>query len=150
MQEYHLPQKFHFLIGYDVIWVMLYLITEIGLTTGGSSAVHIYTQTVHRTTQSTRTINKNNKPKIQYIEQHNRQKPYNEQLNRQNNYIEQHNRQKYYIENTLDKNGIWNNIIHWLGRVRTVSIFAREKQRQTLMALYSIMWESTGYGGGIP
>jgi len=30
---------------------MIYLLTAIGLTPGGSSAVHIYTQTVHRTTQ---------------------------------------------------------------------------------------------------
>jgi len=39
---------------------MIYL-TAIGLTTGGSSTVHIYTQTIHRTTQSIQ----------QYIEQHN-------------------------------------------------------------------------------
>jgi len=39
---------------------MIYLITAIGLTPGGSSTVHIYTQTVHRTTQ-----------KKQYIEEHN-------------------------------------------------------------------------------
>ena len=32
---------------------MIYLLTAIGLTPGGSSAVHIYTQTVHRTTQLT-------------------------------------------------------------------------------------------------
>jgi hypothetical protein len=38
---------------------MVYL-TAIGLTSGGSSTIHIYTQTIHRTTQST-----------QYIEQHN-------------------------------------------------------------------------------
>jgi len=30
---------------------MIYLLTAIGLTTGGSSTVHIYTQTIHRTTQ---------------------------------------------------------------------------------------------------
>jgi len=30
---------------------MVYLLTAIGLTPGGSSSVHIYTQTVHRTTQ---------------------------------------------------------------------------------------------------
>jgi len=30
-----------------------YLLTAIGLTPGGSSTVHIYTQTVHRTTQLT-------------------------------------------------------------------------------------------------
>jgi hypothetical protein len=31
---------------------MIYLFTAIGLTPGGSSTVHIYTQTVHRTTQN--------------------------------------------------------------------------------------------------
>jgi len=30
---------------------MIYSITAIGLTPGGSSTVHIYTQTIHRTTQ---------------------------------------------------------------------------------------------------
>jgi len=39
---------------------MIYLLTAIDLTLGGSSTVHIYKQTVHRTTQ-----NKH------YIEQHN-------------------------------------------------------------------------------
>ena len=39
---------------------MIYLLTAIGLSTGGSSTVHIYTQTIHRTTQNK-----------QYIEQHN-------------------------------------------------------------------------------
>jgi len=34
---------------------MVYL-TAIELTTGGSSTVHIYTQTIYRTTQSTKTI----------------------------------------------------------------------------------------------
>jgi hypothetical protein len=37
---------------------MIYLLTAIGLTPGGSSTVHIYTQTVHRTTQSTQTIHR--------------------------------------------------------------------------------------------
>jgi hypothetical protein len=32
---------------------MIYLLTAIGLTPGGSSTVHIYTQTVHRTTKIT-------------------------------------------------------------------------------------------------
>ena len=32
---------------------MIYLLTEIGLTPGGSSTLHIYTQTIHRTTQLT-------------------------------------------------------------------------------------------------
>jgi len=29
---------------------MIYLLTANGLTSGGSSTVHIYTQTIHRTT----------------------------------------------------------------------------------------------------
>jgi len=36
---------------------MIYL-TAIGLTPGGSSTVHIYTQTIHRTTQLTQTIHR--------------------------------------------------------------------------------------------
>jgi len=36
---------------------MLYL-TAGGLPPGGSSAVHIYTRTIHRTTQSTQTIHR--------------------------------------------------------------------------------------------
>jgi len=31
--------------------ITIYLLTVIGLTPGGGSTVHIYTQTVHRTTQ---------------------------------------------------------------------------------------------------
>jgi len=38
---------------------MIYLLTAIGLSPGGSSTVHICTQTVHRTTQNK-----------QYIERH--------------------------------------------------------------------------------
>jgi uncharacterized integral membrane protein len=45
---------------HDDIWIsadinidMIYLLTAIGSTPGGSSTVHIYTQTVHRTTQLT-------------------------------------------------------------------------------------------------
>ena len=40
--------------------ILIYLLTAIGLSPGGSSTVHIYTQTVHRTIQNK-----------QYIEQHN-------------------------------------------------------------------------------
>jgi hypothetical protein len=36
---------------------MIYL-TAIGLPPGGSSTVHIYTQTIHRTTQSTQTVHR--------------------------------------------------------------------------------------------
>jgi len=32
---------------------LIYLLTAIGLTPGGSSTVHVYTQTIHRTTQLT-------------------------------------------------------------------------------------------------
>jgi len=38
-------------IWYDMLYDMIYLLTAIGLTPGGSSTVHIYIQTVHRTTQ---------------------------------------------------------------------------------------------------
>jgi len=37
---------------------MIYLLTAIGLTPGGSSAVHIYTQTIHRTTQLTQPVHR--------------------------------------------------------------------------------------------
>ena len=40
--------------------MLIYLLNEIGFSPGGSSTVHIYTQTIHRTTQNK-----------QYIEQHN-------------------------------------------------------------------------------
>jgi len=39
---------------------MIYMLTAIGLSPGGSSTVHIYTQKIHRTTKNK-----------QYIEQHN-------------------------------------------------------------------------------
>jgi hypothetical protein len=35
-----------------MLYGMIYLLTAIGLTPGGSSTVHIYTKTVHRTTQN--------------------------------------------------------------------------------------------------
>jgi len=41
-----------YLNAYD-LWYMIYLLTAVGLTPGGSSTVHIYTQTVHRITQLT-------------------------------------------------------------------------------------------------
>ena len=40
------------MIRYDMIYDMTYLFPTIGLTLG-SSTVHIYTQTIHRTTQLT-------------------------------------------------------------------------------------------------
>jgi len=52
-------------IWYDMVWYMIwynmiFVLNAIGLQPGGSSTVHIYIQTIHRTTQ-----NKH------YIEQHN-------------------------------------------------------------------------------
>ena len=40
------------------IWYMIYLLTAIGLPPGGSCTVHIYTQTIHRTTQNKQYIEK--------------------------------------------------------------------------------------------
>jgi len=39
---------------------MIYLLTAVGLTPGGSSTVHIYTQSVHRTTQNKQYIEERN------------------------------------------------------------------------------------------
>jgi len=36
-----------------LILILIHLLTAIGLALGGSSTVHIYTQTIHRTTQLT-------------------------------------------------------------------------------------------------
>jgi hypothetical protein len=50
----------HYMVRYEgvirlypkvYIWYDIYLLTAVGLTPGGSSTVHIYTQTIHRTTQ---------------------------------------------------------------------------------------------------
>jgi hypothetical protein len=47
-----------YMIWYDIIWYdMIYLSTAIGLPPGGSSTVHIYTQTIHRTTQQQNDMN---------------------------------------------------------------------------------------------
>jgi len=43
---------------------VIYLLTATGLTPGGSSTVHIYTQTVHRTTVLTQTIHRTTQLKI--------------------------------------------------------------------------------------
>jgi len=43
---------------YDIICDMIYLLTAIGLSPDGSSTLHIYTQTIHRTTQSTQTVHR--------------------------------------------------------------------------------------------
>jgi hypothetical protein len=47
-------------IWYDMIWWydIWYILTAIGLTPGASSTVHIYTQTIHRRTQSSQTLNR--------------------------------------------------------------------------------------------
>jgi len=46
---------------------MIYLLTAVGFKPGGSSTVYIYTQTIHRRTQSTQTIQRTKHK--QYIEQ---------------------------------------------------------------------------------
>jgi hypothetical protein len=45
---------------YDMIYNMIYMIylTAIGLPSGGGSTIHIYTHTIHRTTESTQTIHR--------------------------------------------------------------------------------------------
>jgi hypothetical protein len=46
-------------IRYDMIWYdTIYLLTAIGLSPGGSSTLTIYTQTIHRTTQSKQRIHR--------------------------------------------------------------------------------------------
>ena len=55
-----LPTNAHNGITCNMIYDMIYLLTAIGLSAGGSSTVHIYTLTIHRTIRN-----------IQYIEQHN-------------------------------------------------------------------------------
>jgi uncharacterized integral membrane protein len=47
-------------VKHDAAFDMIYLSAAIGLSPGGSSTVHIYTQKIHRTIQNN-----------QYIEQHN-------------------------------------------------------------------------------
>jgi hypothetical protein len=39
-------------------WYDMIYLTAIGLPPGGSNTVHIYTQRMHRTTQSTQTIHR--------------------------------------------------------------------------------------------
>ena len=48
-----LSMVFAFGLGQGLISIPVYLLTAIGFTAGGSSAVHIYTQTIHRTIQLT-------------------------------------------------------------------------------------------------
>jgi hypothetical protein len=49
---------------------MIYLLTAIGLTPGGSSTVHIYTQTIQRTTKKNKKKYMEQHKKKHYIEQH--------------------------------------------------------------------------------
>jgi len=53
--EYHEHNELLFLLLYCIntckVYRQIYLLTAIGLTPGGSSTVHIYTQTIHRTTE---------------------------------------------------------------------------------------------------
>ena len=42
---------YYIILYYIILYYITYLLNAIGLTPGGSSTVHMYTQTVHRTTQ---------------------------------------------------------------------------------------------------
>ena len=44
----------------EIIWYDIYLLSAIGLSPGGSSTVHIYTQTIHRKIQNKEYIEQNN------------------------------------------------------------------------------------------
>ena len=44
----------------DTNLMMIYLLTAIGLSPGGRSTVHIYTQTIHRTIQNKQCIEQHN------------------------------------------------------------------------------------------
>jgi hypothetical protein len=63
------PSHFTHKFSYIQAFYMIYMLTKIGLTPGGSSTVHIYTQTVHRTTQLTAV--QYTFTHKQYTEQHN-------------------------------------------------------------------------------
>jgi len=54
LAEFHTLFQLQLLeIQFTRILIIIYLLTAIGLTPGGSSTVHIYTQTIHRTTPLT-------------------------------------------------------------------------------------------------
>jgi uncharacterized integral membrane protein len=53
MATWHVFPVIVFSVNSDDTILMIYLLTAIGLTPGGSSTVHIYTQTIYRTTQLT-------------------------------------------------------------------------------------------------
>jgi hypothetical protein len=56
VMRYARSQSVLLFVWYDMIWYMIYLLTATGLTPGGSSTVHIYTQTIQRTTQITTNV----------------------------------------------------------------------------------------------
>jgi len=59
MVWYMIRYDIRYVLWYDMIWYdMIYLLIAILLTPGGSSTVHIYTQTIHRTTQLTTLVGK--------------------------------------------------------------------------------------------
>jgi len=46
--------------AYILILILIYLLIAIGLSTGGSTTVHIYTQTIYRTIQNKKYIEQQN------------------------------------------------------------------------------------------
>jgi hypothetical protein len=65
--EVILSQRKHEPLDFYIWYIDIFLLTAIGLPPGGSCTVHIYTQTIHRTTRNKQYIEHKNK---QYIEQH--------------------------------------------------------------------------------
>ena len=55
---FYFPQNAIYFVVLSFPLQMIYLLTAVWLTPGGSSTVHIYTQTTHRTTQSTQTVHR--------------------------------------------------------------------------------------------
>jgi hypothetical protein len=64
MEEEEEEEKTKILV---ICYDMIHLLTATGLTHGGSSTVHIYTQTIHRTTQWNRIHRANIIIKYEYI-----------------------------------------------------------------------------------
>jgi hypothetical protein len=54
-------------LSYYAVYDMIYLLTAIGLSPGGGSTVHIYTQTIHRTIQNKQYIEHNNFGRVRTV-----------------------------------------------------------------------------------
>jgi hypothetical protein len=97
---------------YDMICDMIYL-TAIGQPPGGSSSVHMYTQTIHRTTQN-------------YIEQHKK-------------YIERHKT----IHRTTQQLGRVRAVPHLCGFYPGICLTTEEKARKNLSPSFCVSYAVT-------